>query len=100
MSLGDWRDISLILLSLEALVIGLIYGVIFYYLWKGFRITTIWLSHIGLPEARRYAHLAKTYSYQYSKKIVRPIISVETTLTRTTRTAGHLVPTPKQRTRR
>jgi hypothetical protein len=99
MSLGDWRDVSIILLALEALIIGLIYGAIFYYLRKGFRITTIWLSQIGLPGGRRYARTAKDITQQYSKKIVRPIVSAETTLTRTTRTVGHIAKIPKLRTR-
>ena len=100
MTLGDWRDVSIILLAVEAMLIGLVYGLIFYYLWKGFRIVTTWLGLTGLPEGRRYARLIRDYSQQYSKKIVRPVIKVETALTRTTRTLGTLTEIPQQRTRR
>ena len=100
MTLGDWRDVSIILLAAEAMVIGLIYGLIFYYLWKGFRIATAWLGLTGLPEGRRYARLMRDITQQYSKKIVRPVVKIEATLTRTSRTLGAVAEIPKQRTRR
>jgi hypothetical protein len=100
MTLGDWRDVSIILLAIEAIVIGIVYGLIFYYLWKGFRIATGWLRLTGLPQGRRYSYQIKNITQQYSKKVVRPIVKVETTLDRTTRTLGHIASTPKQRTRR
>jgi len=100
MILGDWRDASIILLAIEAIVIGLVYGLIFYYLWKGSRIATGWLRLSGLPQGRRYSRQIKTVTQQYSKKVVRPIVAAETTIDRTTRTLAHIASTPKQRTRR
>ncbi len=100
MTLGDWRDISLILLAVEAMLIGLIYGLIFYYLWKGFRVATAWLGLTGLPEGRRYARMMRDISRQYSKKIVRPVVKIEATLTRASRTLGSVTEIPQQRIRR
>lgn len=100
MSLGDWRDASIILLSLEGIVIGIIYGLAFYYSWKGVRIARNWLSLKGFPEGQRYTRLMKTYTRQYSQKIVRPVVKVESTYTRTKKTLGTVAATPKQRTRR
>ena len=100
MTLGDWRDVSIILLAVEAMLIGLIYGLIFYYLWKGFRIATAWLGLTGLPEGRRYARMMRDLTQQYSKKIARPVVKIESTLTRTSRTLGSVTEIPKQRTRR
>jgi len=84
MSLGDWRDVSVILLSLEALVIGLIYGAIFYFLWKGSRIAHRWLANIGLPQGRRYAALARWYTTRYSKKTIRPFVTIHAVTSETT----------------
>jgi hypothetical protein len=42
----------------------------------------------------------KTYTNQYSKKIVRPVVKAEATVTRATKTVGTLASAPKQRTRR
>ncbi len=100
MTLGDWRDVSIILLAIEAIVIGIIYGLIFYYLWKGFRIATGWLRLTGLPQGRRYSRQIKNITQQYSQKVARPIVKAETTIARTTRTLGSIAAAPKQRTRR
>jgi hypothetical protein len=100
MPLGDWRDVSIILLAIEAIVIGLVYGLIFYYLWKGFRIATGWLRLTGLPQGRRYSRLIKEVTNQYSKKIVRPVVNLESKLNQTSRTLSSVANTPKQRTRR
>ncbi len=83
MNLGDWRDVSLILLALEAMLIGLIYGVIFYYLWKGARIAHGWLSAIGLPLGRRYTRLIKRYTQHYSYKVAQPFARADMLLSRT-----------------
>lgn len=80
MTLGDWRDLSLILLALEGMLVALIYGVIFYVLWKGLRIAHQWLRTIGLPEGNRYALLARQYTQELSQRIVRPFVQVEATL--------------------
>ncbi len=84
MSLGDWRDVSIILLSLEGILIGLIYGAIFYFLWKGFRIARGWMGSIGLPQGRRYAALARLYSLNYSQKVVKPFATAEAIASQTT----------------
>jgi len=100
MTLADWRDVSLILLFLEAIVIGILYGLFFYYSWKAVRITRGWLSTKGFPEGQRYTRLMKTYTQQYSKKVVRPVVKTEAVFTRTSRTLGTIVSAPKQRKRR
>ncbi len=81
MTLGDWRDVSLILLALEGMLIALIWGVIFYYLWRGCRIAYRWLQWTGLPQGRRYTAFMKTYSRYYSYKIVKPIVKTEEVMT-------------------
>ncbi len=100
MTLADWRDASIILLALEAIVIGIIYGAAFYYFWKGVRVARAWLRTTGFPQGQRYTRLMKSYTDQYSKKIVRPVVKVETTVTRVSKTAGAIASVPKQRTRR
>ncbi len=77
MTLGDWRDLSLILLALEGMIIALVYGVIFYFLWKGFRMAYQWLQTIGLPEGRRYSLLARQYTQELSQRVVRPFVRIE-----------------------
>ena len=84
MSVGDWRDVSIILLSLEGILIGLIYGAIFYFLWKGFRIAHGWLQRIGLPQGRRYAALVRWYTFRYSRKVVKPFVTAEAVASQTT----------------
>jgi hypothetical protein len=80
MSLGDWRDLSIILLAVEGIIIALIYGIIFYYLWKGFRVAHQWLQRTGLPQGQRYAGLAKRYTRYYSHKAVKPVVQAESKL--------------------
>ncbi len=96
MTLSDWRDISLILLALEGVVIVLIYGILFYYAWKGLRITYRWLQGMGLPQGRRYAALMKAYATRYSQKIVRPFIAAETAYGQATGVIRAIFPTHKQ----
>ena len=100
MTLGDWRDLSIILLAIEAIVIATIYGVVFYYLWKGFRIATTWLRTTGLPQSNLYSRLLRDKTKTYSKKIVRPIVQVETTTSEISNTVRTITDIPKQRTRR
>jgi len=100
MTLANWRDISLILLAVEAIILALIPGLIFYFLWKGFRTATSWLRMIGLPEGQRYSRMMKEVTQRYSKKVVRPVAKIETTLTQTSQTLNSVATIPKQRTRR
>ena len=100
MTLGNWRDLSLILLAFEAIVIGLVYGLIFYYLWKGFRIATTWLRGRGLPESRRYSRMIKQITQQTSEKIVQPFITLEATWRQAAQTIDSIAHVPKQRNRR
>ncbi len=81
MTLSDWRDVSIILLALEAMVIGFVYGAIFYYSWKGLRIAYGWFSGVGLPQGRRYASLVRWYVHTYSQKVVKPFILIHTVTT-------------------
>ncbi|HEY81603.1 MAG TPA: hypothetical protein EYP25_08680 [Anaerolineae bacterium] len=96
MTLSDWRDISLILLALEGVVILLIYGVILYYAWKGLRIAYRWLQGMGLPQSRRYAALMKGYATRYSQKIVRPLIAAEAAYDQATGVIRAIFPPHKQ----
>jgi len=98
MSIGDWRDIAVILLSLEAFLIGLVYGLIFYFLWKGSRRATKWLRWQGFPKGHYYSQRIKELTKRYSQKIVRPVVKIETSLTKTSRTLGTITKIPKKRT--
>ena len=100
MTLGDWRDVSLILLSLEGMAIALIWGIIFYYLWKGFRVAYRWLQWTGLPQGRRYTSLMKTYSQYYSYKIARPIVKTDEVMTQATGIIRALGTPSRSRSRR
>jgi len=100
MTLGDWRDASIILLAIEGLIFAVIYGVIFYYLWKGSRIATRWLRTIGLPQGTQYSQLLRDKTLYYSRKIVRPFEKVETAESQISSTARTIADIPKHRTRR
>lgn len=100
MTIASWRDASLILLAIEAIIIALIPGLAFYFSWKGLRIATSWLRATGLPEGQRYSRLMKEVTQRYSKKVVRPVVKIETTLTQTSQTLNSVTTIPKQRTRR
>ncbi len=99
MTISNLRDISLILLAIEALLIGAIYGLIFFFIWKSFRIATKWLRGQGLPRAQKYAALAKEGSQQYSKKVAGPVVQLETRLTQVSRTMEEIAAFTKQRNR-
>ncbi len=77
MTLSDWRDLSLILLALEGVIIALIYGAIFYYLWKGFRFVHRWLQRVGFPQGQRYSMSMKVYTLYYSRKVAKPLAAAE-----------------------
>ncbi len=100
MSLNLWRDISVILLVIEFLIIGLVYGAIFYFIWKGLRLATRWLRGTGLPQGQRYSRRANQVSLQYSQKIVRPVVNLEGKLHQVSRTLDAVATTSKQRSRR
>ena len=100
MTLGDWRDVSIILLAFEAMVIGLVYGAVFYYLWKGFRVAHGWLQKIGLPQGQRYARLARQYTYYYSHKTVKPVVELETKLGEVAETTRTLLAPPRDKSKR
>ena len=100
MSLDAWRDLSVILLVFVSLIIGLIYGLIFYFGWKGLRLSNHWLRGTGLPQGQRYARRARELSWQYSQKVVRPVVKLETQLHQTSRTLKTLTNASKQRSRR
>ena len=78
MDLATARDLSIILLAIEAIILVLVPGVIFYFSIKGLRQGTKWLKITGLPEAQRYTRLMADKTNEYSAKIAEPITKVDT----------------------
>ena len=81
MDLATARNISIIILAIEGIVLVAIPGVLFYFLNKGMRKGSSWLKSIGLPQAQHYTRLVADKTNEYSNKIAEPIIKVETATT-------------------
>ena len=90
MNLATARDLSIILLAIEAIILVVIPLVVFYYMNKALRGGTLWLKRTGLPQAQKYTRLAADKTNEYSEKITEPIIKVEQTTTQAKVTAGTL----------
>jgi hypothetical protein len=88
MTLATARDLSIILLALEAFVFTVIIGVVLYFVARGLRLGNQWLRKIGFPEAQRYARLIAEQSQVIRDKVTRPIVQVETSAHRARRTAA------------
>lgn len=97
MTIENWRDIALILLAIESFFLALIPGVLFFFLWRGTRITIHWLKKTGFPQAQRYSHLASKTTNTYSQKISAPFTRLETGKTALAATLRSIAKTPKQR---
>ena len=97
MTIETWRDIALILLAVEGFFLALIPGALFYFLWKGARITIQWLKKTGLPQARQYSHLAAETTNTYGQKISAPFAKIETGKAALISTLRSIAKTPKQR---
>lgn len=80
MTLATARDLSIILLSLEALVITLILGAVLFLTTRGLSQGIRWLRTIGFPEVQRYGRLVSDQTKFYSAKVTAPIVAVETTV--------------------
>ena len=81
MDLATARDISIVVLAIQGIILVAVPGVLFYYLNKGMRQGTSWLKRIGLPEAQRYTRLMADKTNEYSGKIAEPIIKVDSAKT-------------------
>lgn len=81
MDLATARDISIIVLAIQGIVLVAVPGVLFYFLNKGMRKGTAWLRITGLPEAQRYTRLMADKSSEYSGKITEPIVKVDAATT-------------------
>ncbi len=86
MTLAVARDLSIILLAIEAFVVALVIGVALYFVTRGTRMGKLWLRRIGFPEAQRYARLIAQQTQVYSDKVTQPIVQLETTSHRIRRT--------------
>lgn len=86
MNLAIARDLSIILLAIEAFVAALVMGVMLYYVTRGVRMGKLWLRNIGFPEAQRYGRLVAQQTQVYSNKVTQPIVQIETTGYRIRRT--------------
>lgn len=88
MNLATARNISIIILAIEAIILVLIPLVMFYFMNKGLRQGTLWLKKTGLPQAQKYTRLAADKTNEYSGKITDPIIKVEKSTTQVKETVG------------
>jgi hypothetical protein len=70
-----WRDISLILLALEAIVICLPFLVIGYYLVRGLAALHRWLRRM-FPVAQSAAVHVRGYTEQYAAMATAPVMTV------------------------
>jgi hypothetical protein len=88
MDLAIARDLSIILLAIEAIILVAVPGVIFYFSIKGLRQGTRWLKITGLPEAQRYTRLMADKTNEYSARIADPITKVDAAGARARTTAS------------
>ena len=100
MDLAVARDLSIILLALEGMVLMAIPLAAFYFMIQGMRKGTFWLKMTGLPFALRITRLAADQSQYYSDKITEPIVTVETKATRATGTVSGIPTALHRRSRR
>ena len=81
MDLATARDLSIIILAIEGIVLVAVPGVLFFFLNKGMRQGSTWLKITGLPQAQRYTRLMADKTSEYSGKITEPFIKVDTATT-------------------
>jgi hypothetical protein len=74
-NLAAWRDASIVLLALEAMILALIPGIILYALARG---VTILIAKIRIwgPIVRSYFRQASTVTEQVSRAVTAPVIIV------------------------
>ncbi|MHB0876534.1 MAG: hypothetical protein ACYC5O_10890 [Anaerolineae bacterium] len=75
MGLPFWRDLSLILLVLEAFVMALPFLVIGYYMVKGLRFAHAWLA-AQFPQWQALAVQGRDLVAQYAAIVASPVIAV------------------------
>ena len=81
MDLATARDISIIVLAIQGIILVAVPGVLFYFLNKGMRKGSNWLKITGLPQAQYYTRLVADKTSEYSVKITEPIIKVDAATT-------------------
>jgi hypothetical protein len=84
MTLADLRDLSIILLALEAFIIGLVPAALFFFMIKG----VFWLNRkvsIAGPRVRGYFRKAERSTKIASEKIAAPFITASATTARVKR---------------
>jgi hypothetical protein len=78
MTLADWRDVSIILLAVEAFIFGLVPAVLFFALFKGVSSLNRKLPAAGLV-VRRYFQRAERSTKVVSQRIAAPFITAGAT---------------------
>jgi len=74
MTLADWRDVSVILLAVEAFVFGLVLAALFFAMFKGVSVLNRKLPAAGLV-VRSYFQRAERSTKIASQRIVAPFIT-------------------------
>ena len=84
MTLPDWRDLAVVLLAIEAFLIGLVPAVALYFVIRGMQWVTKKVRH-GTPIVQGYFQHAARMSEKVSRRVAGPIISLESGAARTDR---------------
>ncbi len=80
--LAPWRDIAIVLLVLEALIIGLAPGVVFFFVLKGVRAVKRWVR-LPLLNAQMWAQRIQHGTQRVADAAANVPISIESSATRT-----------------
>lgn len=96
MTLANWRDLAVILLSIEAFIIGLVPAVILFFAAKGVSWVIRKLRGVA-PTVQRYFRKAADISERVSQRAAAPVIAAGATSAQVNRwrslTLAHLKPT-------
>lgn len=80
MTLGNWRDLAIVLLALEAFLLSLIPAVILYFALRGMSWLIRKLRSV-MPTVQGYFRKAATVTEEISQQAVAPVITTSVALT-------------------
>ncbi|NOZ70423.1 MAG: hypothetical protein GXP38_00680 [Chloroflexi bacterium] len=100
MTLPVWRDIALVFLIIQAFILALIPGLIFYFGNKGLHSFITWLRRKGMPKAQQYSALVASETKRYSQMVITPVVILDSEVTRAKQTLGAVPHILKHRKRR
>lgn len=95
MTLADWRDLSIILLAIEAFIMGLVPAVILFFAIKGM----LWVIRKlrgAAPVVQGYFRKASQVSENVSQRIAAPFIAASATSAQVQRWRQAILPSPRK----